>query len=81
MLTDKPLLRSTILGSKNAMAIMMLFPLIVGLDIEVEGDIENGIRSEYYVRLYVNDNKVAKSTKSRLQSSVVKWEWKANNQM
>jgi hypothetical protein len=30
MLTDNPLLRSAILGSKNAMAIMTLFPLIVG---------------------------------------------------
>ena len=29
----------------------------------------------------MGDNKVAKSTKSKPQSSVVKWEWKANNQM
>jgi hypothetical protein len=80
MLTDKPLLRSTILGSKNAMAIMTLFPLI-WLDIEVEGDIEDGIRSQYHVRLYVTDKKVAKSTNSKPVSSVLKWEWNTENKM
>ena len=51
------------------------------LDIEVEGVAEDVKRSYYSVSLYVADNKVAKSTKFKPRSSVVKWEWKANNQM
>ena len=51
------------------------------LDIEVEGVVEDVKRSYYFVSLYVADNKVVKSTKSKPQSSVVKWECNANNQM
>ena len=51
------------------------------LDIEVEGVVEDVKRSYYSVSLYVANNKVAESTKSKSRSSVVKWEWKANNQM
>ena len=51
------------------------------LDIEVEGVVEDVNRSYYSVSLYVADNKVAESTKSKPRSSVVKWEWEANNQM
>ena len=51
------------------------------LDIEVEGVVEDVKQSYYSVSLYVADNKVAKSTKCKPRSSVVKWEWKANNQM
>ena len=51
------------------------------LDIEVEDVVEDVMRSYYSVSLYVADNKVAESTKSKPWSSVVKWEWKANNQM
>ena len=51
------------------------------LDIEVEGVDEDVKRTYYSVSLYVADIKVVKSTKSKPQSSVVKWEWKANNQM
>ena len=51
------------------------------LDIEVEGVVEDVKRSYYSVSLYVAEDKVAKSTKSKSQSSVVKWEWKGNNQM
>ena len=51
------------------------------LDIEVEGVVEDAKRSYYSVSLYVADNKVAKLTKSKPRSSVVKWEWRANNQM
>ena len=53
------------------------------LDIEVEGVVEDVKRSYYSLSLYVAENKVAKSTKSKPQSSesVVKWEWKVNNQM
>ena len=84
MATDKPLLLGAILGSKNAIAIMTLFSTDHYLDIEVEGDVENGkrrTRSQYSVRVYVADKEVAKSTTSKLRSSVLKWEWNADNQM
>ena len=51
------------------------------LDIEVEDVDEDVERSFYSVSLYVADNKVAESKKSKPRSSVIKWEWKANNQM
>ena len=50
------------------------------LDIEVEGVDEEAKQSYYFVSLYVAD-KVAKSKKSKPQSSVVKLEWKENNQL
>ena len=81
MATNKPLLLNAILGSKNATAIMTLFSTDFWLDIEVKGEIESGIRSQYYVRLYVADKKAAKSTNSKPASSVLKWEWNADNQM
>ena len=49
------------------------------LDIEVEGVDEDGNRSYYSVKLYLGDIKVAKSKKSKPQSSLVKLEWKENN--
>ena len=49
------------------------------LDIEVEGVDEDEKGSYYSVKLYVADIKVAKSKKSKPQSSVVKLEWKENN--
>ena len=51
------------------------------LDIEVQDVVEDVKRSYYSVSLYVEADKVAESTKSKPQSSAVKWEWKANNQM
>ena len=51
------------------------------LEIEVEDVAEDVERSYYSVSLYVADNKVAESTKSKPRSSAVKWEWRANNQM
>jgi hypothetical protein len=84
MTTDKPLLLSAILERKNAIAIMMLFPTDRYLDIELEGDVENGrqrTRSHYSVRLYVADKEVAKSTRSKPHSLMLKWEWNAANQM
>jgi hypothetical protein len=86
MATDKPLLLSAILGSKNAMTIMKVFCTDLYLDIEVEGDVRNGkrmARSQYYVQLYVADKEVAISSKLKLEplSSVLKWEWNADNQM
>ena len=62
---------------------MQLFPviLIFFLDIEVEDVVEDVKRSHYSVSLYVADNRVAESTKSKPRLSVVKWEWKANNHM
>ena len=83
-MTDKPLLLGAILESENAMAIMTLFSTDRYLDIEVEGDVENGkrrARSQYSVRVYVADKEVAKSTKSKPRSSVLKWEWNTDNQM
>jgi len=69
--TDKPLLLSAILGN---------------IEFEVEDVVEDLKRSYYSALLYVADNKVAESTKSKPQSSVVKLEWKelerkANNQI
>jgi hypothetical protein len=83
MATDKPLLLSAILESKNAIAIMTLLSTDRCLDIEVEGDIkkgERGIRSQYSVRLYVADKKIAKST-NKPASLGLKWEWNADNLM
>jgi hypothetical protein len=51
------------------------------LGIEVEGVVEDAKRSYYSVSLYVENNKVAKSKKSKSQSSAVKWEWETNNQV
>ena len=51
------------------------------LGIEVEDVAEDVERSYYSVSLYVANNKVVESTKSKPRSSVVKWEWKANNQV
>ena len=82
--TDKPLLLSGMLGSKNKVAIMRLFLLTEFYqDIEVEGVDKDVNRSYYSVSLYVEDIKVAKSKKSEPQSSVpvVKLEWKENNRM
>jgi hypothetical protein len=84
MATNKPLLLSAILGSKIAIAIRALFSSDRYLDIEVEGDVENGkqrTRSQYSVRLSVADAEVAKSMHPKPRSSVLKWEWNANNKM
>jgi hypothetical protein len=85
MATDKPLLLSAILGSKNAITVMKFFCTDLHLDIEVqvEGDVKIGKRSQYYVQLYAADNEVTISTKLKLEppSSVLKWEWNADNQM
>ena len=83
--TDKPLLLSTLLRSKDEVAMMRLFSTDTDsyLDIEVEviDVVEDLKRSHYFVSLYVANNKVTESTKSESRSLVVKWEWKANNQM
>ena len=81
--TDKPLLLSAMLASKDEVPMMQLFltDSDLYLDIEVENVAEDVERSFYSVSLYVEDNKVVESTKSKSQSSVVKWEWNANNQM
>ena len=73
--TDKSLLLSALLGSKDEMAMMRLFlsDSDFYLDIEVEDVVEDVKRSYYSVSLYVADNEVAKSTKSKPRSSVVKW--------
>ena len=77
---DKSLLLSATLGSKDEVALIQPFFPDFYLDIEVK-DVEDTNRSQYSVSLYVADIKVAKSTKSKPQSSVVKLEWKANNQL
>ena len=51
------------------------------LDIEVEGVDEDAKQSYFFVSLYVADIKVAKSKKSKPHSSVVKLDWKDNNQL
>jgi hypothetical protein len=85
MLTNNSSLRA-ILGSKIAIAITTLLSadLDLYLDIEVEGDIENGkpkTRSHYIVRLSVANKVVVESTHTKPRSSVLKWEWTANNEM
>jgi hypothetical protein len=60
---------------------MALFSTDRYLDIEVEGDVAIGKRSQYSVRLYVADKEIAKSSKSNPRSSVLRWEWNADNQM
>ena len=82
--TDKSLLLSAMLASEDE---VMMRPFSsesdFSLDVEVEGvvELEDVNRSYYSVLLYVANDKVAKSTKSKPRSLVVKWEWKANNQM
>ena len=81
---DKPLLLSAMLGSKDELVVMRLFCTdwsLSTVEIEVEGVDENVKESYYSVSLYMADIKVAKSKKSKPQSSVVKLEWKENNQM
>ena len=78
--TDKPLLLSAMLVSKDEVALVQLVPDFY-LDIEVEDVVEDVKRSYYSVSLYVADNKVAKSTQSKPRLSVVRWECKANNEM
>ena len=70
--TDKPLLLSALLESKDEMAMMRFFPTDSEfyLDIEVKDVVEDVKRSYYSVSLYVADNKIAESTKSKPQSSV-----------
>jgi len=83
MVSDKPLLLSAILGSKNTIAIMTLSSTdrYRCLDIEVEGDIKKGkMRSHYSVRIYVANKEVAKST-NKLASLVLKWEWNGDDPM
>ena len=82
---DKPLLLSAMLGSKKWAGCDATFFCadwsLSTVDIEVEGVDENMKESYYSVLLYVADIKVAKSKKSKPQSSLVKLEWKENNQM
>ena len=80
--TTNPLLLNAILGGKDEVALMRLFPLTdLYLDIEIEGVVRDVKRSYYSASIYVADNKVAESKKSKPQSSVVKLEWKEKNQM
>ena len=74
--TDKPLLLSAMLASKNEVAMIRLFftDSDFYLDIEVEVVDEDVKRSYYSVSLYVANNKVAESKKSKPRSSVVRWE-------
>ena len=78
---NKPLLLSAILESKDEVAMIRLFFPDFFLDIEVQDVDEDVNRSYYSVSLNVADKDVAKSSKSKPRSSVVKWEWKANNKM
>ena len=81
--TGTPLLLSAVLGSKDKVAMMRLFysDFYIDIEVEVEVILEDVNLSQYSVSLYVADDKARKSTKSKTRSSVIKWEWKANNQM
>jgi len=48
------------------------------VDIELEGNFKE---REYFAQLYVDGREVAKSTNSKPHSSVLKWEWKSDNEM
>lgn len=53
------------------------------IGIEVAGDIEHGkprTRSHYFVRIFVDGNKVAKSTR-KSRSTAIKWEWDGKQKM
>jgi hypothetical protein len=82
---DKPLLLKAILGSKDEVAMMRPFSndpdLYLDIRVEVENVAEDVKRSHYSVSLSVPGNRVVESTKFKPQSSVVKWEWKAKNEM
>ena len=79
--TDKQLLLSAMLGSKDEAWYDFLSVTDLYLDIEVEGVDEDAKPSYYSVKLYLADIKVAKSKKSKPQSSVVKLDWKENKPM
>ena len=74
--TDKQLLLGAMLGSKYEAWCDFLSVSDLYLDIEVEGVDEDAKPSNYSVKLYLADIKVAKSKKSKPQPSVVKLEWK-----
>ena len=86
--TDKPLLLSAMLASKDEPVsacddhdAIFFTDYDIYLGIEVEDVAEDVERSYYSVSLYVADIKVSESRKSKPRLSVVKWDWKANNQM
>ena len=76
--TDKLLLSAMLESKHETICDFFSDDSDLHIDIEVEDVVED---VHYSVSLYVADNKVAKSIKSKPRSSVVKWEWKANNQM
>lgn len=78
MATDKLLLLRAIPASKKPIAAsytLLSTDRCLGIEVEVEGIGERRIRSYYFVQLYVNGQKVSKSTKSKPSSSVLKWKW------
>jgi alpha-mannosidase len=77
---DKPILLSANLGSKNAIAVITLFSADRYLVIEFQSNVEWKARS-HFVRLYVANEEVAKSTNSKPQLSALKLGWNADNQM
>ena len=88
MVTNKSSLLRAILASQFAIAITTLLSadldLDLYLDIQVEGDIENGkpkTRSHYIVWLSVANKMVIESTLPQPRSSMLKWEWTVNNEM
>ncbi|KIJ94632.1 hypothetical protein K443DRAFT_354461 [Laccaria amethystina LaAM-08-1] len=58
------------------------FKLLIpaSIEVQVEGIGEPRIRSYYFVRLYVDGQKVSKSTKSEPSSSVLKWKWNTDDE-
>lgn len=84
MMADKPLLLGALLKCMSAIAVMLLFPTDCYVDIEIEGDVENGKdrqRSYHSVRLYVDGREVLKSTDPKHRASALKWEWNPGIQM
>ena len=69
--TDKSLLLSAILGSKDEVVMIRFFFPDFYLDIEVKDVVEDVNRSFYSVSFYVEDNKGAYSTNYKALSSVV----------
>ncbi|KDR71050.1 hypothetical protein GALMADRAFT_802997 [Galerina marginata CBS 339.88] len=58
---------------------LLLSATLEGIEAECDGKWK--AQSQYFVRISVADKEVAKSTNSKPRSSVLNWEWSANNQI
>ena len=79
---DEPLLLSAILRSKDEIMMQLFFSNSnFYLDIEFEVGDDYWRPSYHYVSLYVANDNVIESSEDFNPPSVIKFEWKENNQM